>query len=70
MKQANPGLWVFLMVRDPFKRLVSDWRMRRAEGWARVRLSEEVRNNLKALKIAVGAAADDELIELMQSSRD
>jgi hypothetical protein len=29
-----------------------------------------VRDNLKALKIAVGGAADDELIELMQSSRD
>ena len=70
LKEANPGLKVFLMVRDPFKRLVSDWRMRRAEGWARRRLSEEVRDNLKALKIVVGAAADDDLVERMQSSRD
>jgi len=70
LKDANPDLKVFLLVRDPIKRLVSDWRMRRAEGWACVRLSEEVRDNLRALGIAVGAVDDASLSERMASSRD
>jgi hypothetical protein len=65
-----PNLRVILAVRDPLKRLVSDWRMRVAEGWAAPRLSIEVRRNLDALKLSAGAADDSQLPNLLAASRD
>ncbi len=70
LRGANPDLKVFLMVRDPVKRLVSDWRMRHAEGWARTRLRDEVRANLGPLAVAVGARDDADLIARMATSLD
>jgi hypothetical protein len=70
LKEACPNLRVILTVRDPRKRLVSDWRMRHAEGWAESRLSAEVRRNLTGLSAAVGAADDADLIARLAASRD
>ena len=70
LKDASPDLPVILMVRDPVKRLVSDWGMRHAEGWAKQRLSEEVRGNLQGLCASVGAANDEELVERLAGNRD
>jgi hypothetical protein len=65
-----PDLRVILAVRDPLKRLVSDWRMRVAEGWAAPRLRDEVRRNLDALKRSMGTADDSALADRLASSRD
>jgi hypothetical protein len=55
---ADAGLKVILAVRDPVKRLISDWGMRQAEGWAQRRASAEVRRALDALAATLGAAGD------------
>ena len=66
---ANPAMRVILAVRDPVKRVISDWGMRQAEGWARSRASAEVRGCLDALAAAVGAAGDADLVERAAASR-